>query len=106
MGELVEGQAPGAGESTQVLQLCRPVLAREHMQAQQAYLQLVGLNAAWALGGGSFVSSDGPQSGNRMWGVKTRKVAQTASLLDEDSQKKALQSFKRVTTFVEMHWNV
>merc|ERR1712218_18303 len=101
MGDLVEGQAPGSSESTRVLQLCWHVLSREHLQAQQVYVQLIGLNAAWPIGGGEFVSSDGPQAGNRMWGVKTRKVAATASLLDEDSQRKALQSLKRLMTSME-----
>eukprot|EP00913_Durusdinium_trenchii_P024210 g22730.t1 len=62
--------------------VCRMSLANEHLAAERVYLELTIGNSKWPIGGGEFLSSDGPQPGNRMWGQKLRKIKETASMLD------------------------
>ena len=102
--DLVEGRMPGDADATNLEKVCQHSLARQYMSAEQIYLQLTNCNAAWPIGGAEFVSSDGPRESNRCWGVKTRKVDSTASLLDNNSQRAALQGLKRLVTFMKAIW--
>ncbi|CAK9099445.1 unnamed protein product [Durusdinium trenchii] len=99
--DLVEMRAPDDPESSKVEQVCRMSLANEHLAAEKVYLELTIGNSKWPIGGGEFLSSDGPQPGNRMWGQKLRKIKETASILDNDSQKSAIQGLKRLMSFVQ-----
>ncbi|CAL1138283.1 unnamed protein product [Cladocopium goreaui] len=99
--DLVEMRAPDDPESEKVEKVCRMSLANEHLAAEKAYLELTIGNSKWPIGGGEFLSSDGPQPGNRMWGQKLRKVKETPSILDNDSQKNAIQGLKRLLSFVQ-----
>ena len=38
-------------------------LAHEHLAAEKVYLELTIGNSQWPIGGGEFLSSDGPQPG-------------------------------------------
>jgi len=102
--DLVEMRAPGDPDATKVETTCRQSLAREYMSAEHTYLQLTIGSSKWPIGGESFISSDGPRSSNRIWGQKTRKVDVTPSLLDDGAQRAAIQSFKRLLTFVHRIW--
>mmetsp|Transcript_48821 Transcript_48821/g.123857 ORF Transcript_48821/g.123857 Transcript_48821/m.123857 type:complete len:246 (+) Transcript_48821:76-813(+) len=98
--DLVEMRRPGDPDAVKVEKVCSHCLAGEHLAAEQVYLELTIGNVKWPIGGGSFLSSDGPQSGNRMWGQKTRSVEKTASILDDNAQRAAIQGLKRLVTFV------
>eukprot|EP00929_Paragymnodinium_shiwhaense_P087219 TRINITY_DN47477_c0_g1_i1.p1 TRINITY_DN47477_c0_g1~~TRINITY_DN47477_c0_g1_i1.p1 ORF type:complete len:248 (+),score=67.88 TRINITY_DN47477_c0_g1_i1:89-832(+) len=99
--DLVEMRLPGDPEASKVEKVCRDTLAGKYVKAEEAYLQLTIGNAKWPIGGGVFTSSDGPEAGNRMWGVKDRKVEATSSILDDAAQKTAIQNLKRLVTFVQ-----
>ncbi|CAJ1405160.1 unnamed protein product [Effrenium voratum] len=99
--DLVEMRAPDDPESGKVQKVCSLCLANEHLAAEKVYLELTIGNSTWPIGGGEFLSSDGPQPGNRMWGQKLRKVKETPSILDNESQKNAIQGLKRLLSFVQ-----
>ena len=44
-------------------EVCRMALAHEHLAAEKVYLELTIGNSQWPIGGGEFLSSDGPQPG-------------------------------------------
>eukprot|EP00933_Yihiella_yeosuensis_P065275 TRINITY_DN68993_c0_g1_i1.p1 TRINITY_DN68993_c0_g1~~TRINITY_DN68993_c0_g1_i1.p1 ORF type:complete len:250 (+),score=86.70 TRINITY_DN68993_c0_g1_i1:69-818(+) len=100
--DLVEMRAPGDPESAKVEKVCRFSLEGNNLQAEQAYIDLTIGNVKWPIGGGNFLSSDGPQEGNRMWGQKERKVDATPSLLDDGAQKTAIQGLKRLISFAKV----
>ncbi|CAE8606527.1 unnamed protein product [Polarella glacialis] len=101
LSDLMEMRAPGDTDASKVEKVCRNSLAQNHMGAEQEYIALTIGSVKWALGGGNFSSSDGPQAGNKCWGQKDRKVEATASLLDDGPQKHAIQGLKRLLTFVQ-----
>lgn len=88
-------------EEDKIKRTCLLSLSGEHLQAQQAYIELVIGSAKWPIGGMYYISSDMPKGNERCWAQKYRKIEEKGSLLDNDAVRVALQGFKRLLTFME-----
>merc|ERR1719464_2193029 len=94
-------QALSCEDEEKLRRTCLLSLGGEHLAAQQAYIELVIGSAKWPIGGFGYISSDAPKGNERCWGQKYRRIEEKASLLDNDAVRVALQSFKRLLSFME-----
>ena len=78
-----------------ISEICKFMQEREYLKANDSYLRLSIGNAPWPIG-------------VTMVGIHERsareKISQVAHVLNDESQRKWIQSIKRMMTFAQARW--